>query len=35
MATGANEADVVDKPGEAKIHKAKEAEANEANIVAD
>ncbi len=35
MAAGANEADVVDKPGEAKVHEAKEAKANEADIVAD
>ncbi len=32
MAAGANEADVVDKPGKAKVHEAEEAEANEVDI---
>ncbi len=37
MAAGANEADVIDKPGKAKIHEAKEAKADEADnaIVTD
>ncbi len=35
MAAGADEADVVDKPGKAKIHEAEEAKAVEANIGAD
>ena len=35
MVAGADEADVVDKPGKAKVHEAEEAEADEADIVAD
>jgi hypothetical protein len=35
VAAGADEADVVDKPGEAEVHEAKEAEADEADIVDD
>ncbi len=35
MAAGADEADVIDKPGKAKVHEAKEAKADEADIVAD
>ncbi len=31
MAAGVNEADVVDKPGEAEVHEVEEAEADEAD----
>ena len=35
MAAGADEADVVDKPGEAEVHEAEEAEADEADNAND